>query len=63
MGRPKWHEKHLTPEQRERIVKIRAENPRLSYRTIGERFGVSADLVGKIVRDAGAALPPTPAKH
>jgi hypothetical protein len=63
MGRSKWSKVDLTPELRERVVRIRVKNPDLSYRVIGERFGISKDLAAKRVRDAGAALPPLPPKQ
>jgi hypothetical protein len=63
MGQSRGRKNHVTPEQRERISKIRAENPGLTFRILAERFGVSTDVVAKVVREAGVSVPPPQAKE
>jgi hypothetical protein len=60
MARSRGRKNHVTPEQRSRILKIRAENPGLTFRILAERFGVSTDVVAKLVRDACAGVKTSP---
>lgn len=49
----------IAPELAARIRKVAAENPELTYRTLGTRFGISWHTIANLLKPAPGA-PPRP---
>jgi hypothetical protein len=50
----------LSPEQRQRIIDLRDENPKLRYKTLAVRFGCSIAYVASIISGRSGKAAPKP---